>query len=150
MRYADVDQPRFLAAGYHFDGESQRGARFAQELRGILCDAKGIGPHSPDRAGRKATQPLAKARKGFERANLGGTIYAFVRGEAGAQADGFAHRIQRIDLALDYASDLEVETVRSKVDSSENVGAAHAVKLSPWTRRSKRDFPLSYLENSMG
>src|SRR3989442_507160 len=62
----------------------------------------------------------------WERRDLRGAVDALVRAEPAAQAHHLAHRVERIDLALDHASDLEMEAVRAKVDCRERFLPSHA------------------------
>ncbi len=116
VRHAEVDEARFLAAGDDLDREAEHRARLTQELRGILRDAQGVGADGAHALAREAAQPLGEFGQRLERRGLRGAVDALVGGEAATQAHHFAHRIERIDLAVDHAPDLEVEAVRAEVD----------------------------------
>ena len=129
MRDAEVDQPRLLAPGHHFDRETEGGARLAQELRRILGHAQRIGADGAHRLPRQAAQPFAEARQGFERARLRGAVDALVVGQPGAEAHAFAQAVERVDLAVDRAPDLQVKTVGTEVDRGEYVGTWHRISM---------------------
>ena len=126
VRNAEVDQARFLAPGDHLDREAERGARLAQELRRVLRHAQRVGADHAHRRTREAAQALAELGERLERARLGGAIDALLGGQARAQAHHLAHRVEGIDLAVDHATDLQVEAVRAEVDRGERVVTRHA------------------------
>jgi hypothetical protein len=74
-------------------------------------------------AGR--AKPRAELGERLERGRLRGAVDALLRGESGAEAHHLAHRVERIDLAVDHAPDLEVETVGAEVDRGEGVVLCH-------------------------
>src|SRR5688572_18252847 len=125
VRNAQVDQARFLAAGDHLDRKAERGARLAQELRRILRHAQRVGADHAHRRAREAAQALAELGERFQRARLGGAIDALFGGQPGAQAHHLAHRVEGIDLAVDHATDLQVEAVGAKVDRGQRVVTRH-------------------------
>ena len=125
VRHAEVDQARFLAAGDHLDREAERGARLAQELRRVLRHAQRVGADRAHRLAREAAQPLGELGQRLERVRLRGAVDALVGGQAAAQAHHLAHRVERVDLAVDDAPDLQVEAVGAEVDRGERVVTRH-------------------------
>ena len=119
MRHAEIDEARLLTAGEHR-------ARLAQELRRVLGDAQGIGADRAHALPGEAAQALGELRERLERRSLRRAVDALVRGEAAAEAHHFAHRVERVDLAIDHAPDLEVEAVRAEVDGRKGFLARHA------------------------
>src|SRR5258707_842480 len=130
VRHAEVNQPRFLAARDHLDRKAEHRARFAQELRRVLRDAQRIGADRAHALARKAAQALGELGERLERHGLRAPVDPLFGSEAAAQAHHFAHRVERIDLAIDHAPDLEVKTVRAEVDRGERVLAGHAANRS--------------------
>ena len=127
VRDAEIDEARFLAARDHLDREAERGARLAQELRRILRHAQRVGARP--RAPRCAASPRSRSPmrcERLQRARLRGAVDALFGGQAGAQAHHLAQRVERVDLPVDDAPDLQVEAVRAEVDRGEQVGAGHA------------------------
>ena len=139
MRDAEVDQARFLATRDHLDRKSERRTRLAQELRGILRHAQRVRADRAHALARKAAQPLGELGERIERHGLGGAVNALVRGQAAAQAHHLAHRIERIDLPVDHAPDLEVEAVGAQVDRSERFVTCHAQTVTSAATHDKRE-----------
>src|SRR6185503_17118490 len=52
-------------------------------------------------------------------------VDALLRGEAGAQAHHLPHRVERVDLPVHHAADLQVEAVGPEVDGGKGVVARH-------------------------
>jgi hypothetical protein len=78
----------------------------------------------------------------IERARLAGAVQAFVLGEARAELHLFAQRVERINQAIDDATDQEVEAVGSEVDRSQCFVSRHAPgTVAPACRA--RKLPLS-------
>src|SRR5205085_3174990 len=88
--------------------------------------AQGVGADRTHALPRKAAQPLGEFAKRIERRGLGCAVDALVGGEPAAQAHHLAHRVERIDLAIDDAANLEVEAVRAEVDRRESFMTRHA------------------------
>src|SRR5258706_466929 len=130
VRHAEVNQPRFLAARDHLDREAEHRARLAQELRRVLRDAQRVGADRAHALARKAAQALGELGERLERHGLRAPVDPLFGSQAPAQAHHFAHRVERIDLAIDHAPDLEVKTVRAEVDRGERVLAGHAANRS--------------------
>jgi hypothetical protein len=116
MRDPEVDEPRLLASRDHLDREAEYLARLAQELRCVLRHAQRVGADGAHRLARQAAQAFAELAQRLERARLAGAVQALFRGQAGAQSHDLAQRVERVDLTVDHASDLQVKAVRSEVD----------------------------------
>src|SRR5438270_45949 len=76
--------------------------------------------------GARRAQPLGEFAKRIERRRLRRAVDALVGGEPAAQAHHLAHGVERIDLALDDAADLEVKAVRAEIDRRESFMTRHA------------------------
>src|SRR5205823_5836915 len=61
-----------------------------------------------------------------ERGGLRRAVDALLRRKACAEPHYLAQRIERIDLPVDDAADLQVKAVRSEVDGGERVVACHS------------------------
>ena len=96
MGGAQVDQPRFFAAGDHFDREAQQRLGLGDEVGGVLGHAQGVGAHGAHLRRGEAAQAFAKAGQAGQRLVLGFLVQVFVRGQAGAQAHGLFHHVQRV------------------------------------------------------
>jgi hypothetical protein len=70
-------------------------------------------------------QPLGELGERLERVRLRAAVDALVGGQAAAQAHHLAHRVERVDLPVDHAADLEVEAVRAEVDRGERFETRH-------------------------
>ena len=128
MRDPDVDEPRLLAAGDHFDRETERAARLAQELWRIFRQPQGVGSDRAHRLLRQPAQTLTEAPERLQRVRLGGAVDAFFGCKAGAEPYHLAQRIEGVDLAVDDPSDLEMEAVGAQVDRSQEIRTGHQVK----------------------
>src|SRR5205085_3643449 len=84
------------------------------------------GPDRTHALPRQAAQPLGEFARRVERRRLRRAVDALVGGEPAAQAHHLAHRVERIDLALDDAADLEVKAVRAEIDRRESFMTRHA------------------------
>ena len=125
MRHAEIDQARLLAPRDHLDREAEHLPRFAQELRRVLRHAQRVGADRPDCLAREAAQALGELGKRLQRLRLRAAVDALLGGEPGAQAQHLAHRIERVDLAVDHPSDLQVKAVRAEVDRRQSVVTRH-------------------------
>ncbi len=125
MRHAQIDEARLLAARDHLDREAEHLPGFAQELGRVLRYAQRIGAHRAHCLTRETAQPLGELGKRLERQGLRAAVDAFLGGEPGAQAYHLAHRIERVDLAVDHPSDLQVKAVRAEVDRRQSVVTRH-------------------------
>ena len=61
MGNANIDQPRLLLAGNHFNGKSKRLLRLMQKAFGVFCNPQRICSDRAHGIGRHTAQPLAKA-----------------------------------------------------------------------------------------
>ena len=125
MRHAQIDEARLLAARDHLDREAEHLPGFAQELGRVLRYTQRIGAHRAHCLTREAAQPLGELGKRLERQGLRAAVDAFLGGEPGAQAHHLAHRIERVDLAVDHPSDLQVKAVRAEIDRRQSVVTRH-------------------------
>jgi hypothetical protein len=115
VRHAQVDEPRLFLARHHLDREPERGLGLDQELARVLGHAQTIGAHRAHRLRRQPAQALAEALERVQRALLRGLVEAFVGGDARGQAHRLAQRVERIDLVVDDAGDLESKTVGAEI-----------------------------------
>ena len=125
MGNAEVDQARFLAAGDDLDREAERGLGLLQEFLGVFGDAEGVGADGAHRVARQAAQALAEAAKAGQRAVAGVLVEGLVRAQAGAKADGFFQRIERVDLVVHHPGDLQPEAVGAEIDRGNGGVLAH-------------------------
>ena len=159
VRHAEIDEARLLPAEDDLDREAERLLGVLDELRGVLRDAQRVRPDRPHRPRREAAQPLAEPCQRFERPELGGAVEAPVAGQAAAEPDRLAQRVEEVDLAVDDPSDLEVEAVRPEVDGGERVelhecglgggGPAHlSTRGVPQQRPRRYDFTAASISSS--
>ena len=125
VRDAEVDQPRFLAPGHHLDREAQRRLGPGQELLRVLRDAQRVGADRAHRVDRHSAQAFAELAQCVQAALLGGFVQALVGAQPGADAHRLAQRIERVDLLSDDPGDLQVEAVRTEVDSRQGGQLRH-------------------------
>ncbi len=126
MRDAEVDEARFLAAGDDLDRETERLARLAQECRRVLGNPERIRPDRAHGVPRQAAKALAELRQHLERTGLARAVEPLVGGQPGAELGLLAQRVERVDLAVDDATDQEMEAVGSKVDCSKGFVSCHS------------------------
>jgi hypothetical protein len=73
----------------------------------------------------EAAQPLAELGERLEGRGLRGAVDALLRGQASAEPHHLAHRVERVNLPVDHAADLEVKAVRPEVDRGKGLVARH-------------------------
>ena len=143
MRHPDVDQPRLLAPGDDFDREAQRAFCADQELGRILGDPQGVGRHRAHLMRGKIGQPFAKAAQGRGAAPLGRHIEVFFARQAGRQTHRIFQTIERVDLVIDDAPDLQAETVGTQINGGDQfIGHGAATRMQDFQRNNPRILAL--------
>ena len=125
MRDTEIDQASFLAPCDHLDRKAEGFACFAQERGRVLRNAQSVGADRAHCLARKALQPLSEATQRLERTRLRRTVDALIGGEPRADTHHLAQHIERIDLAVDHPTDLQMKAVRAEVDRGERFVLRH-------------------------
>jgi len=121
VRHAEVDEARFLAAEYHFDGKTERRFRLGEEGFGVFRHAQRARAHGAHRRARKAAQPLGEPRECFQRPRFRRLIDAPVPRETCAEAHRISQAVEQVHLVVDDPADLQVEAVGPQVEGSQSV-----------------------------
>ena len=132
--HAGIDQTGFLAAGYDFDGETQRLLRAQQEGIAIAGFAQRLRGHGPDVQGFEAGQPRRETPQAGQAA-LGGFFSQHAVGvEPGTQANGFLEVIDAAvtpHVALRQLAQFQPEAVGAHVDGRQGRAGAVAGRRRP-------------------
>ena len=116
MRHSQVDEAGLLAPGDDLDGAAERRLGAGEEVLGILGHPQGVGADGAYRLGWEPAEPLAEAREGLQGPLLRLLGEPLVGRQASGEPDRLAEGVERVDLVVHHAPDLQAERIRPEVD----------------------------------
>ena len=135
--HTGVDQPRFLAARDHLDGEAQRLLGANQKGIAVARLAQGLGAHRAQALGREALELGAEAAQALQGPGHGGLGQVLLGVQPGAEADRLLPIGQGLVLTGAQTRDFEAKAVGTEVYGGQRIGppaggiehGAHSVPL---------------------
>ena len=108
---ANVDQPCLFTTGDDFDRIAENGFGFLHKRIGVFRHSQGIGADHAHRILWQPAQAFGEQAKCREGAFCGCRIDRFFGCDTGTEAHRFLQRIERIELTIDDAADLQMKAV---------------------------------------
>jgi hypothetical protein len=130
MRYTKINQARLFTSGDHLDREAQHMFGLHDEVRCVLGDPQGVGPHCAHRDTRQVAQAFGKTPQRDEGALLRIGIKKFVMGKTLGQPHRLAQPIQHVELVSFRSRHLQPKTVRAQVDGGKDGLLLHYSSIS--------------------